>query len=258
MHIAIIGAGNMGGAIARGLLAKESFSAETLIMSDISVENLKAIQFINNKVTVLHDNQAAATKADMIIVAVKPWLVDTVLSEIKHSLSSDKIVISIAAGVDFDFINSKLGPDVAKFRVMPNTAISISESMTLVASQNASKEQEKIVLDLFSMLGEAYLIEEKMMSAATSVASCGTAYALRYLRAATKGAVELGFRPDLAARIVAQTMKGAAELILQNNSHPEVEIDKVTTPGGWTIKGLNEMEAHGFTNAVIKGLKANL
>ena len=96
------------------------------------------------------------------------------------------------------------------------------------------------------------------MGAATSVASCGIAYALRYLRAATEGAVELGFRADEAQQIVAQTMKGAAELILKNSeSHAEVEIDKVCTPGGWTIKGLNEMEANGFSNAVIKGLKAN-
>ena len=141
--------------------------------------------------------------------------------------------------------------------MIPNIAILLSESMTLIASQNATKTQEEYVVNLFSQLGKALLIPENMMASATSVASCGIAYALRYLRAATEGAVELGFNAGVASQIVAQTLKGAAELILQNNSHPEVEIDKVTTPGGWTIKGLNEMEAHGFTNAVIKGLKAN-
>jgi pyrroline-5-carboxylate reductase len=142
------------------------------------------------------------------------------------------------------------------FRVMPNTAIAKGESMTLVSSENASKAQEAIVLQLFGALGKAVLIEEKLMGAATSVASCGIAYALRYLRAAVAGAVELGFRADVATEIVAQTMKGAVSLV-EDGAHPEVEIDRVCTPGGWTVKGLNEMEANGFTNAVIKGLKAN-
>ena len=144
------------------------------------------------------------------------------------------------------------------FRVMTNTAMVIGESMTLISSEDATKDQENFVVELFNKLGKAVIIPEKMMGAATSVASCGIAYALRYLRAATEGAVELGFRADEAQQIVAQTMKGAAELILKNSeSHAEVEIDKVCTPGGWTIKGLNEMEANGFSNAVIKGLKAN-
>ena len=129
--------------------------------------------------------------------------------------------------------------------------------MTFICSLNASKEQEDVVLSLFEKMGKAIIITEGLMGAFTSVSSCGIAYALRFIRASTQGAVELGIKPDIAQEVIAQTMIGAAQLILQNKSNPESEIDKVTTPGGWTIKGLNAMEENSFSNAVIKGIKAN-
>lgn len=257
MKIAIIGAGNMGGAIAKGLIVSKAIEGADLTVSDITQSNLDCIKGLDAAITVTMDNKQAVANANIVLLAVKPWLVQPVLNDLGTVIDDDTVLVSIAAGIDFEFLSHALDKTVSMFRVMPNTAISLNESMTLIASQNATKIQEEYVLGLFSKLGKAFLIPEKMMGPATSVASCGTAYALRYLRAATQGAVELGFRADEAAQIVAQTMKGAVELILQNNSHPEVEIDRVTTPGGWTIKGLNEMEAHGFTNAVIKGLKAN-
>ncbi len=257
MKITIIGAGNIGSAITGGLLHSKMIKASDLTVADINQESLKSIQKINSEIAVSSNNIEAVESAEMIILAVKPWLIQPVLSEISKLLKDNTILVSIAAGIDFEFINNSVSKEYTAFRVMPNTAISIGESMTLIAAQNASKEQEKYLLDIFSKLGKAMIIPEKMMGAATSVASCGIAYALRYLRASTEGAVELGFTADVASKVVAQTMKGAAELILTNNSHPEEEIDKVTTPGGWTINGLNELEANGFTNAVIKGLKAN-
>ncbi|MDR3706480.1 MAG: pyrroline-5-carboxylate reductase [Paludibacteraceae bacterium] len=257
MQIAIIGAGNIGGAVASGLLRSKSIGPSDLLVADIEQSNLDAIKKIDSKVTVSNKNKEVAAKADIIILAVKPWLVQPVLSDLSGVISPDKVLVCIAAGIDFEFLSHIIDGQISMFRVMPNTAISLNESMTLISSQNATKAQEEYVLNLFAQLGKSVLIPESMMGPATSVASCGIAYALRYLRAAVEGAVELGFRADVATEIVAQTMKGAVELVLQNGSHPEVEIDKVTTPGGWTIKGLNEMEAHGFTNAVIKGLKAN-
>lgn len=257
MQIAIIGAGNIGGAVARGLLRSKSVSASELSVSDIDQSNLDAIKAVDAKVTVSTNNKEVAAKADVIILAVKPWLVQPVLSDLSDIISREKILACIAAGIDFDYLSHIIDGQTCMFRVMPNTAISLSESMTLISSANATKTQEEYILNLFAQLGKSVLIPESMMGPATSVASCGIAYALRYLRAAVEGAVELGFKADVANEIVAQTMKGAVELVLQNKSHPEVEIDKVTTPGGWTIKGLNEMEAYGFTNAVIKGLKAN-
>lgn len=257
MKIAIIGAGNIGGAVARGLLAAGTIPASDLTVVDVEPKALEAIQKENSAVKVSVDAKSAAAKADIVVLAVKPWLVEPVLSSFSEVLTSDKIFACIAAGIDFAFLNKILETPLCVFRVMPNTAMSISESMTLISSENATREQEELIVNIFNQMGQAVLIPESMMGPATSVASCGIAYALRYLRAAAEGAVELGFRADVAHRIVAQTMLGAAELVLKNNSHPESEIDKVCTPGGWTIKGLNEMEAHGFTNSIIKGLKAN-
>lgn len=257
MKIAIIGTGNIGGAVAKGLL-KDHFAAQNLIIVDLNLSVLEEFKSLNNSLNTTTDAVWATSQADMVILAVKPWLVDTLLSQIQSSLTKDKIFVCIAAGVDFSMIKKYVNNGMPIFRVMPNTAMVIGESMTLISSEDATKDQENFVVELFNKLGKAVIIPEKMMGAATSVASCGIAYALRYLRAATEGAVELGFRADEAQQIVAQTMKGAAELILKNSeSHAEVEIDKVCTPGGWTIKGLNEMEANGFSNAVIKGLKAN-
>ncbi len=257
MQIAIIGAGNIGQAIAGGFIRNKAVEPEKLIVSDVCEASLAAIQKIDSNITTTKNNKEAAAKASMLILAVKPWLVQAVLFDIAKEISDDKIIVSCAAGIDFDFLSHTIDKQIALFRVMPNTAISIGESMTLIASQDTSKAQDDFVVSLFSKLGKALLISDNLMGAATSVASCGIAYALRYLRASTVGAVELGFTPETASLLVAQTMKGAAALMLTNQTHPEIEIDKVTTPGGWTIKGLNEMEAHGFSNAVIKGLKAN-
>lgn len=257
MKITIIGAGNIGSAIAGGLIRSKIITGSDLIVSDINQKSLDAIKKLDSNITITTNNMESVSKAEMVILAVKPWLIESVLSDLSNNLSNDTILVSIAAGVDFEFLVHTINKQITMFRVMPNTAISIGESMTLIASQNATKDQEAYILNMFSQLGKALLIPEKMMGAATSVASCGIAYALRYLHVSTEGAVELGFNADIATQIVAQTMKGAAQLILTNNSHPKEEIDKVTTPGGWTINGLNEMEAHGFSNAVIKGLKAN-
>ena len=140
------------------------------------------------------------------------------------------------------------------FRAMPNTAIAIQESMTCLSSAYASEEQIKLVRDLFCTVGKVVLIEEKLMDAATVLGACGTAYAMRYVRANIQGGIEIGFDAATASLIAAQTVKGAAELLLQKGSHPEQEIDKVTTPKGCTIAGLNEMEHQGFSSSLIKGI----
>ena len=140
---------------------------------------------------------------------------------------------------------------------MPNTAIEVMSSMTFVSARNASKEQTDLIIHIFNELGNAMLVEERLMGAGTALASSGIAFALRYIRAAIEGGVELGFYPKQAQEIVVHTVKGAVDLLLENKSNPETEIDKVTTPGGITIKGLNEMELSGFTSSVIRGLKAS-
>jgi pyrroline-5-carboxylate reductase len=140
---------------------------------------------------------------------------------------------------------------------MPNTAIAIQESMTCLCSYLTTQEQLDYVHDLFSQLGRVAVVDEKLMDASTVLGACGIAFALRYIRASIQGGIEIGFDAKTAALIAAQTVKGAAELLIQKGAHPEQEIDKVTTPKGCTIAGLNEMEHRGFSSSLIMGIKAS-
>lgn len=258
MQLTIIGAGNMGGAIAEGLFRHKTTDDNLQVaVADISKEKLATIApFCSNTFT---DNATAVAEADIILIAVKPWLVDQVIAGIRPVIADKQpVIISIAAGVTIAHLQQQFGKELPIFRLIPNTAIAIAESMTLVAPSNTSEEQNQLVAAIFGKLGQTLFIPEALMSAGTALTSCGIAYALRYIRAATEGGVEMGFPASQAKQMVAQTLIGAAQLILNNDSHPEAEIDKVTTPGGITIKGLNAMEEAGFTNAVIKGLKASI
>ena len=258
MKIAIIGAGNMGGAIARGL-AHGNMDVN-IAVADLAQDKLDELKAEYNAIEVSTDSAAIVADADVVLLAVKPWLVEPVIKSVLPALNlSSQIILSIAAGVDIATLTGWLGDEKAVvFRAIPNTAISIHQSMTFVChNANASAEQVAQVEAIFNSLGKAAVIEERLMGAATSLCSCGIAFAMRYVRAATEGGVELGIYPNDAKQYVLQTLRGAVELLEATGNNPEVEIDKVTTPGGITIKGLNAMEAHGFTNAVIEGLKAS-
>lgn len=261
MKIGIIGAGNMGGAIARGIAA-----SGIVAVSDIAVcspnrhGELDALAAEYPGLNVSTDNSLAA-KADYIILAVKPWLLDEVFNAIAADVDfTRQAIVSIVAGVPLSHLEefAPEGIKPAVFRLIPNTAISVHESMTFISAANASKEQIDEVSGLFGKLGKVMVVEERLMGAGTALASCGIAYVMRYVRAATEGGVELGFRADDAKEIMLQTLIGAAKLLESTGNNPETEIDKVTTPGGLTIKGLNTMERNGFSNAVIEGLKASV
>ena len=258
LKISIIGAGNMGGAIARGLSKGKFIESKNIRVSDVSQANLDALKAFDPEISVSDYNEEIIKDADIIVLAVKPWLVWTIAEEIRTKINYKKqIVVSIAAGVDFDQLTKFFDTDATIFRVIPNTAIDVLQSVSTIASFNAEKEQEQVILDIFGELGKTFLVPESQLNAFMSLSSCGIAYAFRYIRAATEGGVEMGIYPGVAKEVVIQTLRGAIDLLEANGTHPEVEIDKVTTPGGITIKGLNEMEANGFTNAVIKGLKAS-
>ena len=256
MKIAIIGAGNMGGSIARGL-AKGSLIADSdIIVSNPSAGKLERLKKEFPSISTTNNNAEAATGADIVILAVKPWLMQPVMRELK--LKSKQILISVAAGIPFEELAHYVADkEMTMFRLIPNTAISEMESMTLISSRNASKEQEQLLLDIFNQMGLAMLIPEDKIAATTAMTSCGIAYVLKYIQAAMQAGVEMGIYPKDGMRMVAQSVKGAAELILNNDTHPSVEIDKVCTPGGITIKGINELEHEGFTSTVIKAIKAS-
>ena len=248
----------MGGAIARGLAHGKV--DVNIAVADLAQDKLDELKAEYNTIEIATDSKAIVADADVVLIAVKPWLVEPVLKGVLPTLDlSRQIILSIAAGVDIATLTSWIGNDKAVvFRAIPNTAISILQSMTFVChNANASAEQVSQVETIFNALGKAAVIEERLMGAATSLCSCGIAFAMRYVRAATEGGVELGIYPNDAKQYVLQTLRGAVELLESTGNNPEVEIDKVTTPGGITIKGLNAMEAHGFTTAVIEGLKAS-
>lgn len=256
MKIAIIGAGNMGGAIARGLAKGSLVRVEDIRVSNPSPGKLEALKAEFPDMQVTSDNSEAVAGADIVLLAVKPWLVGEVLNKLQ--LKETQMLISIAAGIKLGDLWQLLGQKGNPlFRVIPNTAISEMQSMTLVSCSQASQEQIQLVLDIFSEMGLAMLIPEEKMAAATAMTSCGIAYALKYIQAAMQAGIELGVRPKDGMRMVAQSLKGAAELILANDTHPSVEIDKVCTPGGLTIKGINQLEHDGFTSALINAIKAS-
>ena len=208
-------------------------------------------------VNVTIDNAEAVRKNKLVILAVKPYQVNDVINSFKKELSTKHILVSVVTGVLISEISAIVNMKLPLFRVMPNTAIAIQESMTCFSFANATSAQINVVTNLFSTLGKVVMIDEKLMEAATVLGACGTAYAMRYIRANIQGGIEIGFDAATASLIAAQTVKGSAELLLQKGSHPEQEIDKVTTPKGCTIAGLNEMEHQGFSSSLIRGVVAS-
>ncbi len=255
-RITIIGGGNMGSAIAEGLLKSGFSKPEDLVITKRRIETL---QYLTDKgVTIQSDNPSAAADADVIIMALKPYNVKPVLKELIPVLNPQKqMVISIVTGVWLKELEEILGSEFPVFRAMPNTAIAIQESMTCLCHKNASVEQLNLVHELFGQLGRSVVIDEGLMDAATVLGACGIAYALRFIRANIQGGIEIGFDAQTANLIASQTVKGATELLIKEKKHPEEEIDKVTTPKGCTIAGLNEMEHKGFSSSLIKGITAS-
>lgn len=265
MRVAIIGAGNMGSAIAGALVASGNYADGDIICANPSPGKLERLREMWPQIATTQDNCLAVDGADVVVVAVKPWLAERVVGQIANVFDpSRQVLLSVMAGVGYDEIrgwllgNVVVADDItpAVGLLIPNTAISVAEGVTFLTPYNFADSQLSAVVDMFSVMGDVVIVDEKHLQAGTILSSCGIAFALRYARAAAEGGVELGFKAEEATRIVAQTMKGAAELLLQNNSHPEAEIDRVTTPGGITIRGLNAMEDAGFTSAVISGLRA--
>lgn len=255
MKIGIIGAGNIGGAIARGLLQSKVVEPASLYVTDIRPELLQPLSALG--VGVSTQNADAVRNSDVVIVAVKPWALPETLHKLHTALPPQAMVISVAAGITLERIREEL-PGVPIFRIIPNTAIAAGQSMTFVASDGTSREQEEVALSLFAGLGKVMLIPERLMAAATALSSCGIAYAMRYISANMRAGVELGFESDAAKEITLQTLQGAVSLLSQSGEHPEREIDRVATPKGLTIKGINQLDHSGFTSAVINAVKASM
>ncbi|MHA7128449.1 pyrroline-5-carboxylate reductase [Algoriphagus namhaensis] len=254
--IAIIGAGNLGQAIAQGLLKNPDFRAEQLALTRRNTASLK--EFEDKGVRVMQDNIRAIHDADLIILGVKPYNVKHILTELAPTIRrEEQILVSLATGITLQEMEEALGFSMTTFRAMPNIAADIQESITCICHSGATTDQEKEIQELFDHIGQSISIDEGLMEAATVLGACGIAYVLRFMRAMIQGGIQIGFDSHTASQIVNQTVKGAAELMIKSKLHPEAAIDKVTTPKGCTIVGLNEMEHHGFSSSMVRGVLAS-
>lgn len=254
MKIAIIGTGNLGSSIAKGLIKNNTFAS--LYLSDKNTTAVKAFEE-NTNVTVTNDNLLAVEKSDMVIFALQPKHIDNVLESVASKITDKHIVISVAAGVDISRIESIVGNDKNIIRVMPNTAISIGKSMTCIAANDKAQDKVALAQEIFNQLGTTMVIPEELIQAATVICASGIAFWMRLVRATTQGAIQLGFEAEQAHKLATQTCFGAASLLLESGKHPEQEIDRVTTPSGCTIEGLNAMEHQGLSSALIQGIVAS-
>nr|WP_314865609.1 pyrroline-5-carboxylate reductase [uncultured Flavobacterium sp.] len=253
MRVHIIGGGNLGASIAIGITKFTEGNQVTVTRRNTtSILHLEQLG-----VTVSTDNKQNIQDADIIILTIKPYQVDTVLAEILPAIAN-KIIASAVSGLSIENLQNKIGATHQAVRIMPNIAAQFGASATCIAFQENNKEAAQQVVTLFGGLGTAPIIDEKLMDAATVLAASGTAFALRYIRASMQAGIEIGFDWQTALAISAQTVKGAAEMLLEEKTHPEQLIDRVTTPQGCTIAGLNEMELHGFSSSLIKGIKTSL
>lgn len=251
-NVAILGTGNLGKSIAEGLLSNGQYEPKNIY---VTRRNTKSIQHLKDKgLQVSSDNAFAVKNCRYIMLCVQPAHLENVLKEIKPYLDPEKhVLLSVIAGISIDNIRDIVG-DFPIVRSMPNTAIAVHQSMTCLAFNAKALHVEADVKEIFNCLGETLVIEEELMAGATVLCSSGIAFNMRFIRAVTQGGIQLGLDAEDAQKIAVQVSKGASTLLTINKSHPEQEIDKVTTPEGCTIAGLNEMEHQGLSSAVIKGL----
>jgi pyrroline-5-carboxylate reductase len=252
-RLAILGAGNIGGAIARGIGSANLVPTNRIILTRRKPESLQ--EFAAEGFTVMTNNRDAVKEAHLVIIAVTPQQLDGLLAEIKDVVDEERhTIVSVVSGATISEIQRHLGKHATIIRVMPNTAIAIRESMTCISTNNADHAGLDEVKTLFEAMGKVVVIEEALMVPATALCACGIAFFLRAIRAASQGGIEIGFHAEEALLMAAQTARGAASLLVEAGNHPEREVDKVTTPQGCTISGLNQMEHHGFSSALIKGI----
>ncbi len=251
--LAILGGGNLGQALARGLVRSGTLQPDRIHVTSLHPPSLDALA--EEGFPVGRDNLAAIEGASTVLLAVQPQQITDLIDEIRGGIDPERHkVISVVSGVTVAQLREMIPAPTQVVRAMPNTAVSIGESMTCLSADPDSMGALEEAEALFNGVGITLRIEDEMMVGATALCACGVAFFLRSVRAASQGGIEIGFHPEDALLLAAQTARGAASLALRDNGHPESEIDRVTTPRGCTIAGLNEMEHQGFSSAMIKGI----
>ncbi len=251
MKIAIIGAGNLGLAIAKGIL--HSNGATTMYLTKRNISEIKDFENYGNT-TVTSDNMEAVKNSDILVFAVQPGHFAAILEEVKTLLNERHVIISTITGFSIQKIESIIGAEHYIIRSMPNTAISVGNSMTCICGNSQGQKRIDLAKAIFNRMGHTLEIPEEQMQAATVICASGIAFWMRLIRATTQGAIQLGFDAREAQELAMHTCNGAASLLITSGKHPEEEIDRVTTPKGCTIEGLNEMEHQGLSSSLIQGI----
>lgn len=255
MKIAIIGAGHIGSAIVTCLAQGHLYNEKDIIVSNPNIDKLERLQEHFPAIHITTDNQQAISEAEVIVLAINPWKVDEVLSPLRFSRT--QILVSLVSGVCISHLAHLTEAEMPIFRAVPNMAITERSSLTLIASRGTDKEYQQLIKQIFEEGGKCLFLQEKQLDTTSALTSSGIAFALKYMQAVMQAGIELGIPGKDAMQMAAYSMEGATELILNHNTHPLLEIEKVTTPGGTTIKGLNELEHKGFTSSIIQAIKSS-
>jgi pyrroline-5-carboxylate reductase len=254
--IGFIGAGNMASAVIKGLIGSRLVSAEDICASDPDTGRLDDLNKDHNIHNFTDDNISVAENCDIIIIAVKPQAVETVMESIRSVLRQGRLIISIAAGIHTDFYE-QYGRELRVIRVMPNTPALVGEGASAVCGgRHASKEDVKLACALFGAVGRTVVVAEKQMDAVTGLSGSGPAYVFKFIEAFTDAGVKSGLSRDVAGMLAAQTVYGSAKMVLETGKHPMELKDMVTSPAGTTIAGVYMLEKGGFAGTVIDAVEA--
>ncbi len=254
MKVGFIGTGNMGNAIIGGIIKSSFVESTDINIYDINTEKCEEIRNMYN-VNILEDEKEIVEKSDIIILAVKPHFYSSILSKISNTITNEKIILTIAAGISIAQVQEILGPDKKVIRTMPNTPAQILEGMTAVSfNTNITSKEKEMIFQLLNSFGKAEEIEEKHMHAFTAISGSLPAYVYIFIEALADGGVLEGIPRDKAYKIISQTVQGSAKMVQDTKKHPGQLKDEVTSPGGTTIEALRVLEKHNFRGALIEAV----
>jgi pyrroline-5-carboxylate reductase len=255
--IGIIGGGNMGVALAKGILQTKWASPENIMIAEPLKEKMDSLKALGKGVKASHSNTEAATWADIVILSVKPQIMGRVLDEIKPVVKNDKLVLSVAAGITTSSIEKKLGGEVPVVRAMPNIAAVVRESATVICKGKYATEKDiATARHIFESVGVVVeLEEESLMDAVTGLSGTGPMYVFQILEGLSDAGVKVGLSRDMANTLAVQTLIGSSKLIQQTKEHPAKLKDLVTSPGGTAISALHSLEKNGLKALLIDAVE---
>jgi pyrroline-5-carboxylate reductase len=253
--IGMMGAGNMAGALIRGMLASKQVAPEQIRASDVRKERLSELE-TEFGIKTHTDNRALVEWANLVVLAVKPQVMDRALDQIAEGLTPGTLVVSIAAGVPIRALESRLPDTVRVVRAMPNTAAIVLSGATGIAPGSRATEQDiEVTRALFDATGRSVVLDESLIDAVTGLSGSGPAYVMLIIEALADGGVKVGLHRDTALLLAAQTVYGSAKLLLDTGEHPGRMKDMVTSPGGTAIAGLHTLESGGLRRTLIDAVE---